>query len=81
MTSTAVSESSSAAPRQIPQPSRHPLTLGELIEVVASVVPEDQVAETVAALFERRLATFARLLDREERAALRPRLNPAPTAH
>jgi hypothetical protein len=47
------------------------LSLGELIEVVAFLVPEPEVAETVAALFDRGIASFARLLSRDERTALR----------
>jgi hypothetical protein len=45
-------------------------TLSELIELVASVLPEDQVADTVAALFDRGVVSFARLPSRDERAAL-----------
>jgi hypothetical protein len=47
------------------------LRLGELIELVSSVVPEDEVAPTVRALFDSGLASFARLLGPDERAVLR----------
>ena len=47
------------------------LSLGELVELVASIVPEAEVADTVAALFADGVASFAHLLDREELAALR----------
>jgi hypothetical protein len=46
------------------------ISLGELVELVARFVPEDEVAETVAALFRSGAVSFARLLDPDERAAL-----------
>jgi hypothetical protein len=46
------------------------LSLGELVELVASMVPEEAVADTVDALFERRLASFSRRPRADKRDAL-----------
>jgi hypothetical protein len=51
--------------------ARAQIRLGDLIEWVASVVPEEAIAATVAALFESGIACFAHRLPRDEQAALR----------
>jgi hypothetical protein len=59
------------APYAPPEVAPGELSLHELIEIVASIVPEAEVASTVRALFDRGRVSFARLLCADERAALR----------
>jgi hypothetical protein len=46
------------------------MQLGELVELVASILPEEEVSDTVRALFDSGLVSFARLLSRDQREAL-----------
>jgi hypothetical protein len=46
------------------------IRLGELVEFVASVLPDEEVGQTVRALFDLGLVSFTRILARDERAAL-----------
>jgi hypothetical protein len=51
-----------------PEARSRQLSLGELVELVASLVPEESVADTVDALFERGIASFARCISTGKRA-------------
>jgi hypothetical protein len=49
------------------------MQLGELVELVASILPEEEVSDTVCALFDSGLVSFARILSRDQREALQKR--------
>ena len=49
------------------------MELGELVELVASILPEEDVSDTVCALFDSGVVSFARLLSPDQREALQQR--------